>query len=290
MRITIKRQVEHIWNNKYSSCGLNGYIIQFIKSIDSQYILGLTASDGLFEGSQDEYKKHDAAGVALGILCSRTPFCVPQKLIYLPLDDDIFQFGLKHVLERDIPSIDTLTWDNRKPIAFWRGAHSLCTHLRRSIVRELNGYPDANVKFVKTPWSSSNEWTDPNEYNTLYDERTCGHGRPVPLEEHLEYKYILIIDGCIIASSLQMIFGTGSVPILVTDPENEWWFKSLLIPWVNYVPARTDNIKEVIEYIRKNDIVARNIALEACEFALRVFSPEYQKEYVKNSILNLERN
>ena len=83
----------------------------------------------------------------------------------------------------------------------------------------------------------------------------------------------------------------------------DFWFKEYLIPWVNYVPVTHPdfgvlNIKNVIDFLVNNDVIAHNIAKNALELSRKIFSPEFQREYIKNKIddvlpldyLNIEQN
>jgi len=280
MKIIFTKQQDP-WNNKYSKVGINGAIIQFIKNIDSESVLAIPHGDGLCENNQNDYNLD--LDLSLGILCSRNPFSIKNNLIYLPIDDDIFQYGLNHVLKNDIKNID-LNWEDKIPICFWRGAHNRSTVIREQVVRELNDYQYSDVKFIRTPWSSSDEWDDINEYNILYDLKNIGSARPVSFEDHVKHKYILIMDGFIIASNLQWVFGSGSVPILISDENTNFWFKHLLIPFQNYIPATFKNIKNVINYLINNDEFAKNIAKNSKLFSETVFSSLFQQNYLKNEL------
>jgi hypothetical protein len=82
------------WNNKYSKLSRNGSIIKYIQTIQSDDTLAIPWGDGLLEKNENDYQGFDK-NIYLGILCSRMPFSVNNKLVYLPLDDDIFEFGLR---------------------------------------------------------------------------------------------------------------------------------------------------------------------------------------------------
>ena len=59
-----------------------------------------------------------------------------------------------------------------------------------------------------------------------------------------------------------------------------------LKPMVNYVPIKYDlsDLKEKIEWLIANDDAAQKIMLEAMELAKTVFSSEFQKQYLRESI------
>ena len=96
----------------------------------------------------------------------------------------------------------------------------------------------------------------------------------------------MIIDGAVIASNHQWVFGSGSVPLMVTHPRNRFWFMDHLKPMVNYVPIKYDlsDLKEKLDWLIANDDAAQKIMVEAMELAKTVFSSEYQKQYIRESI------
>ena len=111
--------------------------------------------------------------------------------------------------------------------------------------------------------------------------------RPVvTLQDHLHYKYIMIVDGNLISSAHQWVFASGSVPILMTHPDNDYWFKQYLKPMENYVPIdyNLSDLEEKVQWLIDNDEKAKTIAENAMKLAETVFSPEFQREYLRNRI------
>ena len=286
------------WNNKHSRCSNTGYIMRFLHSIVSDVVLIVPHGDGLtqkvvclsqkvtfpdYDRAETEYSK--CKNVAMAVLCSRKPYNVTLPLIHLPLDDDIFEFGLSHMLRAD--NVD-LPWEERKSIAFWRG---VAWPFRYAAIKELHDFPLADVKSVLTPWGK-----DSIEIDIKYfDKRYNGvNGRPVPLSEHMNFKYILIMDGRVIASALQWVFGSGAVPILITDPGNVFWFKEELKPDVNCVmvnphdEAFGDTLRSTIRFLVENDEKAKEIAASARELSDRIFTPDFQRKYLLDQIAKID--
>ena len=94
------------------------------------------------------------------------------------------------------------------------------------------------------------------------------------------------MDGACIASNHQWVFGSGSVPVMVTHPDNEYWFREYLVPMVNYVPIKYDlsNLIEQLEWLVSHDDEARSIAVAAKELSIRIFAPAFQREYIKTKL------
>lgn len=76
-------------------------------------------------------------------------------------------------------------------------------------------HPHADVKLIRQ-WTHHAPHLGPEFFS----------GGRIPLTEFLRYKYILILDGAVISSAHMWPFGSGAVPLLVTHPDNDYWFKS----------------------------------------------------------------
>jgi hypothetical protein len=248
--------------------------------LPSEKILAIPYSDGMGGWVDPIFEGYDSE-VILGVVAYTNPrsSTITNKAVCLPLDDETFQIGLRQVLEREAPNLN-LPWEERINKAYFRGVG--IHQCRRKVARELEDFEHSDLKFVKTPWLTEDEFRD-NErfYEPFYD----GTPQPIKLTEFIKHKYILILDGILVASSLQWVFGSGSVPILVTDPTTEFWFKSLLVNGENCVIVDTSRVVEgelqrVIKFLVDNDDVAKKIANNALELSLKIFSPEFQRQYL----------
>lgn len=98
----------------------------------------------------------------------------------------------------------------------------------------------------------------------------------VSISDHIEYKYLISVDGNTAAwQRVPWIMQSGSVLLLV-ETEIEEWFYSDIHPWEHYVPVKADfsDLFERIEWLRNNDDEARQIAKRASVFARYHFSKE----------------
>jgi hypothetical protein len=100
----------------------------------------------------------------------------------------------------------------------------------------------------------------------------------------MKYKMNLIIDGNVIASSHMWAFVSGAVPMMISNAT--CWFSRYLIPFVHYIPIKYDlsDLQDKIMWVMQHDQEAENIAKNALEFARNIFSPEFQREYLKTEI------
>lgn len=292
------------WDGEYSKCHVGGSIESFLRESIRKHALPISCiipkSDGFIgvneytrlcnefgrttdalttesHYSRLESLRKSATYPIIGALCSRQ--VDRTNLILLPLDDTTFSIGLRSVLS----GIPKPVWSDRKSIVFWRGGSSGLDRpsLRTRITTELFDFPNTDVRI--TPWGNwENEQSIPKE---MFAER-CS------LEEHFKHKYILIVDGNCIASNHQWVFGSGSVPIMITHPDNRFWFQKYLKPMVDYVPIQYDlsDIKEKIEWLITHDEEAKQIAENALAFSNKVFSPEFQRKYIEDSISSIVYN
>jgi hypothetical protein len=275
------------WHGDYSGMFIRGnienYVFNFIKNYsdrnNKKISLLIPFSDGIKK--EEEYsniiKRINNNNIKIiGVLCTRNIF--KSNILYLPLDDDTFSNGLKHVL-KDVPKV---SWDDKKSVVFWRGGTSGgYPSIRINTVYSLHNYPNTDVKL--TYWG---------DWQKNMPIPNCCFGDRCNLDKHFQYKYIMIIDGNCIASNHQWVFGSGSVPIMITHPDNNWWFKEYLKPMENYVPIHYDlsDLKEKIDWLINNDFEAKKIMENAMILSEKYFSHEGQCEYLNNNILNIIEN
>jgi hypothetical protein len=277
-----------LWGSTMCECMPNGPILEYIKSIDSSKRCAIPWSDGFLYNSDTSNNKGEFTGYEEDvILCvqatriSSLNHGIPNKLLCIPLDDETFRIGLQKVLEKRIPNL-YLPWNEKKDIVFWRGAgpHAI----RQQVIDELFDYKHADVLYGRIPGNT------PEQYTQKYWDPTYeGKWQPIEMSEFVKHKYLLIIDNFIITGAYQWIFGSGSVPILICHPLTDFWFKKYLIPFVNYVPVTHPsvgkcNIREVINFLREHDDIAQNIAINARNLAFKIFSPEFQREYLNENL------
>ena len=281
------------WSGELSHCHSQGPIVrvaqQIIAGLDKSITFVLPMADGYSSipnfniGLKDraEFESHiKDANTIVGILCTRD-FEDPRAFL-MPLDDETFESGaIVTVLKRaSLPA-----WEDRKPIAYWRGCLSggYAPTRRTQTIWELYDFPHADVKLTRVHRPLANPL---HQGRLIFEEDTRFYDDTRDIAEHVKHKYILIIDGNCIASAHQWVFASGSVPIMITHPGNDWWFRKYLKPMVHYVPINYDlsDLKEKIEWLVLNDDKAKEIADNAMEFARTVLSSEFQHGYLLKNI------
>uniref|UniRef100_A0A6C0ELV0 Glycosyl transferase CAP10 domain-containing protein n=1 Tax=viral metagenome TaxID=1070528 RepID=A0A6C0ELV0_9ZZZZ len=284
------------WDGQYSSCKRDKAICKFVDKCakennmsalfflsdgimgNQEYdrmitSLGRTTNDITPERKLPEIESHAVPGTR-PVICTLCTRQVIRPVVLLPLDDDTFANGL--------PTFPDVAWEDRVPKLVWRGGSSGFDRpsIRAKAIDQLFSHPNADVRFVYGGWPE-NDAVLPKEH---FDER-------IKIEDQVRYKYNLIIDGACIASSHQWVFGSGSVPVMVTHPDNDYWFRKYLIPMVHYVPIQYDlsDLTEKLEWLVNNDEDAKAIAGNAMYLAKRVFTPMFQQEYTRSVMCRVQQ-
>jgi hypothetical protein len=271
-----------VWAGQFSMCHMNGPILKFLQDQLNTIPFAVIQGDGIMSEKnltlaifdQNDLEKLSAEYSVIGVLCTRD--ISHPNTILLPLDDASFEKGVWNSVS---DYIQRIPWESKKSIAYWRGCLSggKAPTLRTRLVWDLHDFPHADAKLTR------NLNMDPEHMGRLlFPEDTRFYDEARSLQEHIQHKYILIVDGNCIASALQWVFASGSVPILITHPGNNWWFSKFLIEGYHYISVDYDlsNLREVIQYLVEHDEYAHDITMHAMEFAKTVLSSEFQHGYL----------
>jgi hypothetical protein len=166
-------------------------------------------------------------------------------------------------------------WPTKKDKAFWRGAttgvdSSFSNHLDFNNYQEFprvklallsSQYPhliDAKLTILA-------QITDPRVFDLLAPYV----GRSLPVTDHLNYKYQILVDGntCAYSRAYWQLF-SDCLMFKQTSPNIQWYYRSL-VPYVHYVPIAYDlsDLKDKIEWARHHDLEAQQIIANANDFA-----------------------
>ena len=183
----------------------------------------------------------------------------------------------KHFLKSsNVDPIVSAPWDEKKPIAVFRGGSTGCgvtketnmrlklAHISHEMKRSGREIIDAGI----TKWNPRPRKIKGEKYL-----RTINIGDHPPLVQHLtsqeqsDYKYVINVDGHVTAFRLSLELSYGSV-ILLVESKYRIWFMSMLVPYVHYVPVKGDlsNLVDKIRWCISHDDECRKIAENAKEF------------------------
>jgi len=296
--IRVPENLSIYWNGHLSKCSPNGAIEQYLKTIDSGVTFLFPHGDGIVSAKVYDEVKQEVPYCFLHenklpeIESKKLPNTTPlvcalstrdvtyTNTLLVPLDDDTFEKGLASILSKT-----NIAWKDRHEKVFWRGnpgGYERPT-MRERVVTLLKHNKHADCKFA----FSGRLGPYADDFHTKYEVVSRS-----PVEDFCMYKYLLVIDGTLIASNHQWVFGTGSVPILVTHPRNNWWFKKYLKPMENYVPIQYDlsDLEEKLQWLIENDDKAQGIANSALQLSQEIFTPTFQKKYILDEISRIKQS
>ena len=84
------------------------------------------------------------------------------------------------------------------------------------------------------------------------------------------YKYLLVLEGNDIATSLKWALSSDSLVVMPTPTTESWFLEGTLKPYVHYVPLeRPEDASKVLHWLRAHDRQVRHIITNANAFAKR---------------------
>jgi len=168
-------------------------------------------------------------------------------------------------------------WDQKTDKLFWRGCPTDGPYRRynwRLLPRAiLVQTAKKHLELIDAAFVSVREW---ETENIEWFMKRFGLAPFVPPEDHLAYKYQLVVDG--VTSTYPGILWrlhSGCLSFIQAS-DQKMWFTDQLIPWKHYVPVKQDlsDLCEKIQWAKEHDAEARQIAENAREFSQTHLMPE----------------
>ncbi|MCD2175817.1 glycosyl transferase family 90 [Rhizobium sp. C4] len=140
---------------------------------------------------------------------------------------------------------DPVPFSKKTPRAVWRG--SMNNPLRANLVSGHANSPFCDVGHV------SRNFTEVPPRDVL---------SPV---QQFQYRYIISVEGCDVATNLKWVMASGSVCIMPRPRFETWFMEGRLIPDHHYVEVRDDfsDLEEKIEALEADPMRAREIVANA---------------------------
>jgi len=194
-------------------------------------------------------------------------------------------------------------WEHKQPIAVWRGATTGCgttietnprlkvAHLSSKGTLDKDGIPflDAGI----TKWNLRPRKEIGKNYLSVIDKTKFAFdlvNRLTPEDQSSGYKYIIHVDGHVSAYRLSYELKMGCV-LLIADSPYRLWFRSLLKPYVHYVPVKGDlsDLFEKIRWCKENDTQCKDIALNARMFYNSRLNREALLDYMQKLVIDMRK-
>lgn len=143
-------------------------------------------------------------------------------------------------------------------------------HRRRFLEKYIN-HPMCDIGKVNRP-----EWL-----SHLYKEK-------ITIDEHLDYKFILCLEGNDVATNLKWVMSSNSLAVMPEPVYETWFMESTLIPNFHYVKIKDDysDLQEKMEYYIEHTDEALEI-LENANAYIKQFKNKKREDLI--SLLVLEK-
>ena len=195
--------------------------------------------------------------------------------IPFPNYDDVF--------DNKIGTIEEV-WENKKSIAVFRGSSTGCGITSETNQRlKLATMKDDDLDVGITKYTSNLKF-DPIEKLGI-PQKVAPVVEPIPLEKQSEYKYIIHVDGNVVAYRLLKSMLTKSL-ILRVKSDYIHWVDHILKPGIHYIEIKSDlsNLKSKLEWCKNHDDNCKQIANNAYELVRQILTKDYIDESISKLI------
>lgn len=123
---------------------------------------------------------------------------------------------------------------------------------RKDFLRMYYGNPLFDVGDVGRKTDSPMEWRTPK----------------MTIQEHLDYQFIMAIEGYDVASNLKWVMSSNSVAVMPQPTCETWFMEGTLIPNYHYIEVKPDfsDVEERVTYYHEHPDEAREIIKHAHEY------------------------
>lgn len=170
---------------------------------------------------------------------------------------------------------DPIPFSKKKNEAVWRGR--VHKENRRLLVDKFKNHPLCNIEEIFSPRKRPHDW------NVNY----------MSIEDQLQYKYILSVEGVDVATNLKWILSSNSLCFMPTPKFETWFMEGKLIPNHHYVHINDDysNLIEKVNYYMSHEnealIILKNAKSWVAQFQNkkqeRILSLLVLEKYFKNT-------
>ena len=166
---------------------------------------------------------------------------------------------------------DQKSWREKKNVAIFRGDLGPRKQNRDLFMNRWAGHP--MVDAASTNRSEEHpEWQQPK----------------LTIGEHLDYKFIMSLEGNDVASNLKWVMSSNSIAVSPRLTQETWFMEGTLIPNYHYIEVRDDfeDLEERLQYYIQHPDEAEAIIQHAHDY-IRQFQDKQQEKLI--SLLVLKR-
>jgi hypothetical protein len=186
-------------------------------------------------------------------------------------------------------------WTKKMPTAIFRGSYTGSS-------AEVRENPRLHISMLNNEWKSKYKGYLDAGLNTFY---LSGRGRKTINNTHLKfldknyeqylkkdfmsyteqsnYKYVVYIEGNVAAYRGAFLFSWKSVVLWVKSEKYHLWFEPYLKDKVNciFIDKDLSNLKQTIEWLKKNDDKAQEIANNGYQLYLNLLNSDSIEDYMQ---------
>lgn len=102
---------------------------------------------------------------------------------------------------------------------------------------------------------------------------------PITIWEHLDYKFVITLEGNDVASNLKWVLSSNSIAVMPQPKYETWFMEGTLIPNYHYIEIKPDysDLVERLEYYMAHPEEAEAISRNAHEYIKQFLNPEREK-------------
>jgi hypothetical protein len=155
---------------------------------------------------------------------------------------------------------DKTPYTKKKDKIVWRGY--IHKENRRSLVKKFHKHPKCNIGNILSR-NENQDWAKPF----------------ISIEEQLQYKFVLSIEGNDVATNLKWILSSNSLCFMPTPKFETWFMEGKLIPNIHYVHVKDDysDMLEKMEYYTEHEEQALVIIKNAQAWVARFKNQKFEK-------------
>lgn len=225
---------------------------------------------------------HETMGFPSFILSKDTKNIYENDKLLLP-DAYIVQNKWQQIIYNVQQAVPLNPWNKKIEKIFWRGKPSAKAHKRGTELKIIDKMPRMALVILSAlyPDLIDASFTIPNnDYNRNFlrvlDLIAKRSSTNVSEGEHLQYKYLISVDGGTCAwLRVPWIMLSNSILVKQGSSKIEWFYPAIK-PYVHYVPVNENltNIFEQLQWMKDHDQELQDISLNAQNFVRNNLMPE----------------
>jgi hypothetical protein len=196
---------------------------------------------------------------------------------------------------------DTIPWSSKKPIALFRGSSTGAgvtietnPRLKLSYISSTTPKNTHNLPLLDagiTKWNLRPRKIKGHEYLQTINIKSLPFGlvKFMSPQEQTSYKYLINVDGHVSSFRLSRELESGSCILLVAS-KYKLWFRTMIKPFVHYVPVKSDlsDLLDRIRWCNQNDLRCKRIAHNAMRFAKTYLTREGILDYLQRLLIEVK--